>query len=511
MTYQEFNLKVLEFYLARSTSAFCNLSIDSRELQSIISPVTFGNFSILRNDWSSLVNARNKPPQYFGLIAIQCYAASLMQAEGYYSAGAYQIRLRQLLGLDSDNDLQQLFRGGDKSNPIQEEMWHRAKNYLKAEHKLKLDIPAKTINAGRFVQYPKSQSLLNTEDLKGFTIFFDQEFKIKEAISFDFFKRKLSVWLKDNRPSDRITSLFSDSNKYEQCCKQVYNYYNSWNGEVYNHTTSNRLQATLSKAKSSLLLLFKNRTPQFYITSESETKAVRPHEILSLRSHNYFHEGITIFKELEYYPDEYEEARFLIVGNSSYILIDKISNRRHYETLEKFHSEKIEITKDLLLYKIKVEKSLLKSSLAAFLTTAHPIVLYDGLKVNRKNEYLKGFGPQIISTNDFAVFIDNKKCDYDPETSESGLYQIRTANYPDIRFLILEKADHSQLIPSRFTGWNLNSMNIQKEYHIEGCFFINIFLHNDKIGRSWIRMNIGLEKKYSGENILLKAIKNSLK
>lgn len=513
MTYQEFNLKILEFYLVRSTSTYCNLAIDAMELQSIVSPATLGDFDILKNDWGGLINTQQEPPQYFGIIAIQCYAASLMQAEGQYSASAYQIRLREILGIDSDNELQQLFRGCDKFNPIQEEMWHMAKHYLKAEHNLKLEIPNKTVNAGRFVQYPKSQALLNTEDLKRFTVFFNQEFKIKEMIAFDFFKDKLDAWLNANRLSWRISSLFSDFNKYEQCCKQVYNYYNSWNGDVCDETVKSRVrQSTTNTLRSSLLLLFRDGNPQFYTTSESESKLIKTDEVFSLASHKYFYKGIIIFRELEYYPEEYEEARFLIFGYSSYILVNRISNEHYNEALEKLNGEKTEITKNLLLYKVQVDKSFFESSLGAFVTAEHPISLLNGLKVNRKNEYLKGFGPQIISENKFSVFIGNKKCNYDPATAGTGLYQVRTENYPDTKFLIVENSDNAHLISSTLSGWNLNKMNIEEEYHVEGCYFKNILLSDtNKAGRSWIRMNVGLATTYWGKNILLNALKNALK
>ena len=130
MTYQEFNQKVLDYYISRATSTFFTLSLDSQELGSIISISEISHFDFLKTSWNCLLGIKDNIPQYFGLIAIQCYAASLMHNDGNNAEDNYKIRLRNLLNLEDENALQKLFIGLDKINHIQEEIWQNAKIYL---------------------------------------------------------------------------------------------------------------------------------------------------------------------------------------------------------------------------------------------------------------------------------------------------------------------------------------------------------------------------------------------
>jgi hypothetical protein len=511
MTYLEFNSKILEFYLNKATSTYCDLSIDRQEMQSIAPSQILDGFSNLKNDWSNLLYSQRNPPRYFGLIAMQCYAASLMEAEGSYSAASYLIRLRELLKLENDNELQQLFRGYDKHHPIQEEIWNNAKQYLEIEHNLKLEIPSKTINAGRFVQYPKSQALLNTEDLKRFTIFFDLEFKIKEVITFHFFKAKLNLWLRTLKLSSRLMALFSDPSKNDQCCRQVFNYYNSWEGELYDRLSDTRSSSVSHKLRSNLLLVFQDKTPQFYEFLNGDAIHIKSENILSLRAHKYFYKGVIFFCELGYYPDEYEESRFLRRGCVYQIIVNKHLGNDIYDFLNRICKDRIELTPTLFLYKISSDTSFSNSPLQDFMASEYPINLRNGLKVNRKSEYLKGFGPQIEANINYSVSVDNVKCDYNPETCIPGLYRIKTDNYPDIKFLILQDVNRSQQILSKSLGWNISSLSIDENYQIEGCYIKDILMNKKIIGRNWIKLNNGLRINNVGENIVLKAIKNSMR
>ena len=102
-----------------------------------------------------------------------------------------------------------------------------AKEYFDKYHGLHLIIPASTINPGRYVQFPKSQSLLNTEDLKSLTLFFSGELRIKEEIPFNFFRELIENNLINIKLNKRAKFLIEDS-KIELCYHQIYNFYNKW-------------------------------------------------------------------------------------------------------------------------------------------------------------------------------------------------------------------------------------------------------------------------------------------
>jgi hypothetical protein len=143
MTYLELNKTILDYYLSRASSSFFTLSIDSTELSKIVEVELVSKFACLRHSWEPLLKINNNIPQYFGLLAVQCLAASMMENDKESTAEAYQIKLRKLLGLNDDSCLQNLFKGLDPANPIQEQIWYQAKVYLKKEHNLVLQIPSR--------------------------------------------------------------------------------------------------------------------------------------------------------------------------------------------------------------------------------------------------------------------------------------------------------------------------------------------------------------------------------
>src|SRR5689334_1155319 len=118
MTYKDFNHKIFDFYCSRTKSTFCSLSIDRPELESVINLNELKHFRELKSPWNNLFNECEGIPLYLGLLAIQCYAASIMHEDDNNASDAYQVRLIQLLDLEDNNELQKLFRGLDPESPI---------------------------------------------------------------------------------------------------------------------------------------------------------------------------------------------------------------------------------------------------------------------------------------------------------------------------------------------------------------------------------------------------------
>lgn len=512
MIYQEFNKRVFEFYINRAASTFCILSIDTQEMEGIISIDEIREFHILKSDWYYLLQSFERIPQYFGLIAIQCYAASLMHDDGKNAADAYKIRLREILNVEDDNSLQQLFRGNYTNNPIQEEIWFKAQTYLKNEFNLMLEIPSRTIYAGRYVQYPKSQALLTTEDLKYFTVFFSQEFQIKEIIPFEYFKKRLNASLDNIKMSSRVTNLWISNNKKDQCIKQVCNYYNLWEGEIFVPQSSNKYGVSTSLKKGpkfnqeKLLLVLNNGQPEFYSTLNTLERILEK-DILNIVASK----KLIIFNELDFYQNEYEESSILYRNVESYILLDP--NLRPLESgyLDRNNESRLEIYRNKILYKHKFNENITKSPLSKYFQSVNPVRLDGGLKVDRGNEYLKGYGPSIRSDMEYSVIHENCKCNYDPENADVGQYKIRTDYCRDIEINLVQEQQSLYPIESRNKGWNFNTYSIENNHNIEGCLIKSSSVVKQDTIREWIDANLKSEnmKAYKGDNILIKAINNS--
>ena len=517
MTYKDFNDKIFSFYYGRAKSTFCSLSIDRPELESIINLSDIRFLNELKSPWNYLLNKSDGIPFYFGLLAIQCYAASIMHEDGNNASDAYQVRLIQLLDLEDNNQLQKLFRGLDPENPVQEQIWMDAKRYFKKRFYQHLDIPAITRNAGRYVQYPKSQALLTTEDLKYFTLFFSEEFQVYENISFSYFRNRLELRLENIRITNRTCDLFSDEIKREKCIQQVYDYFNSWQGEIYEIVSKKKYVAKIKSGlhrdiQNKLILIFNNGVPALYLMEglgSNSPKEITFNEIFSVKDYKVFHAGIFLFTEVEYYFNEYEDSRFLYDYTANYILLNKNIRKSEYQFLEKNNEEKIEVDEQILLYKFNSGGNARITPLRKYFQFERPIRLVGGLRISRGKQYLKGYGPLIVGEIPYFLIHNNNRCTYDREDAEAGVYKIRVDNYRDIEFEIIDGSPILNHYITKGAGWNIQEYRISNIFDIEGCLMNRLPLIPTIGIRDWIEVN--LEKKYKGQNILLKAIANSQK
>ncbi len=183
MTYQDFNLIVHEKILERADDVFFNLHFEQQDF-----PDQKFDFKELQEDWGSLMKAEATKFLIFltNSDSIHCSKQYETDEEGHNSK-QYQIRLVKLLQLDDVNHLQRLFEGPDPAAPAQERIWREAQRHL-GDGQGVLTLPENKKFKDRYIQFPKSQVLLNREDLKQFTPFFAEEFRWKEQISFDFYR-----------------------------------------------------------------------------------------------------------------------------------------------------------------------------------------------------------------------------------------------------------------------------------------------------------------------------------
>ena len=511
MTYREFNGKILNFYLEKSNSGFFTLAIDRYEIEKLIPVEDLKYFINLRSNWHLLMEDENQSPQYFGLLAIQCFAASEMHCDDAGTANAYTIRLCDILGIERSR-IQGVFKGINPEYPIQEEIWFSAKDYLGKSFGMRLEIPNRTAYRGRFVQYPISQSLLNTEDLKSFTVFFFEEFQKGEFIPYTYFKGKMESWLR-NDDRDHITKrtgeLLGDVKKSEAVSQQVYNYYSMWDGVLHVRNKGKNINqrsfqtSYLGNTEEKLSLIYNGANPTFYLNGQE----IQSKELFAIPNYKYIYKGILILNESDYYPNEFVDARFLAIDAPAHILIDPMKNWEEEWYIKQIGTSILKMENGCILYRIPILSPPVPDALNKYIQTIIPIKLFGGIRISKAKDYLKGYGPSIIGKIDSVIF-NHRKCTYNPATAEMGIYKVRTADYRDLEFKIVDPIERTEMVQSKDKGWNFRKYDIQVAFDLEGAFLRPLNAKNIKpIIRDWIDSNLG-EKATNNDNALLKAITN---
>lgn len=501
MNYTYFNKEVLEFYVERRNTSFCNLAIDEFDVSDIVVNLPF--FEELKRDWNKLLEAIDDIPQYFGLIAIQCFAASQRQADAENDIGEneYQVRLRNLLGIENDTILQQLYRGQDNQNPIQEQIWFAAKDFLQVKFGLELNIPNRNAYAGRYVQYPKSQSLLTKEDLKRFTFFFSEQFQVDEDISFDYFQKQCKDNIQNLVLRQRTINLLNDTQKQKLCYQQIFNYFSHWEGQVYifeRNINQPQVRQNQDVVTSRLMLLFDDNEPKFYLDSNE----IALKNLFNIDKYKYFEKGILLFSEHEYYKTEYENIRVLEENKVGYIILNSVQKPNEYVFLNQNNFEKIDLGNSIFLYKVNSNNVPLGANFKV-----NPAKLKGGIRVNRKRTYLLGFPPTIECNEAFSIMFEHKRLEND-FFSKVGVYKVRVNGYKDIEVEVKAPQIKKEIITPKNKGWDIQNLSFESsDPALEGAIF-NIKKEGitQSITRSWIDLNLDKSKYKHKNNHLLIAI-----
>lgn len=515
MIYKEFNKRVFQLYVSRSSSSFAIFNFDAEELSSIVHLTEIKRFEILRSDWQYLLKDFDGVPQYFGLLAIQCCAASMMERSDAVTSNAYQLRLIRLLGLKDEVELQQLFKQEVSGRPVQEVIWDRAKRFLAERFKQDLNIPNPTTKAGRYVRYPKWQALFNTEELKQFTVFFSQTFQVGESLSFSYFETTLLATILNIKLTSRMKELLDDQRKKALCVKQVFNYYNRWNGEVYSLQKQQPVLAVKEVVAinlfSKLILIIENDSPAFYLPPEN--KKIPITNILSVKRYRYFYKALQIFSEIPGSDQEYEHSRFIFKNTPCYLIV---SDRPTTSILDFLKGSStavvIHYENGLFIFRYQPSEATAQSPLGNYLQNKLPITLSRGLRLKEKI-YLAGYGPHITGDYDYNVLFENAPCMYDAFRAMPGEYIVRISDHKDIRFNIIGPVQSEEIILPKNRGWNFASLSVGNNPLLEGCLLTNT-RDNSAIPliREWI---LSIQQKSPNnnhaynKNALLRAIKNA--
>jgi len=432
-------------------------------------------FPELRNAWNELLKTEESLPQYFGLLAIQCLAGTLMEADDDGTHRDYNVRLSQLLGISDKYCLQPLYIGDNLANPIQEQIWLSATEFLRLGFGLTVHIPAPTLNAGRFIQFPKSQALLTKEDMKRCSGFFYAHFLRGETVHYSFFKQKFLSNLSEIQLSPRARGILHDSDRGENAIRQLFNHFNRWDGKVWQTPSKPSLVKKQSAPKvveafEGLMLVFESNNPAFFLLANSRNvheKVISWNRNACFAFPDSFRE-ISFFQASSLYKEEFHASRFFVPGETRYVLVDGTSKGREYRFLLENSRNEWQLGDQVYLFEpTPVEDNI--PILRPYVESPASARLWGGINSGKDNSYVAHFGPEIITAGDYLVICDGRQVGSYNSDLSPGSYVVRSSENRDLKFDVVDLPISGVISPSG-SGWDLRDLTPGSVApHIEGC------------------------------------------
>ena len=463
----------------------------------------------LSQNWTILLEDNHAIPNYFGLLALQSYAAFLMQRDNDFSENAFIPKLNELLGFPKSdtNRIESLFKSS------QDSIWKAAKEHIKSLDFL-TNIPKSSEKAYRYVKYPKSQALLRTEDLYKLAGYFQKiNLQPSEPIGFEDFKAIF------NRKSDyakflsnHAKKIFNAQEDLAMVYQQLFNFYQTWNG-----TTSSTVTPIEIEEKYAPLLL------EFY--KEEFTLYWRPTEqIISLKKvfsqlkklhYECAYNKLILLKNIPQYPDEYSDTNHVRIGDKIVVLIDTSIHARLFGFLVK--TEKPENHGNHAVILLTVTEKHLQSPLQKYIRK-YPLRLTHGLRLGRHNDWLQGAGPNLMIDNsgDTIVWVNDeqqliKNNHFSFRDYPTGTYSVKIKNYTRLNFRILNKPFNQSIRKEDFPmSWSIKNWNYQEEQTTNSIIGLQLSmeeLENSNTNRMWIDTLLN-RKKHQTNNLIIKALQN---
>jgi len=435
-SYSKFNKWVFNYYINNCIPYQLNsLSIPSSEIEefAIENEIKLDHFKEINcQSWSYLLKEKEGIPQYFGLIALQCLAAFKMQNQNGLSAANFKVRFADLIGVINANELNSFFAEDyDIEFKVQEKIWLSAQEFFKNKS-IKITLPEIARYAGRFIQFPKSQIVLNHEDLKEYHSFFASINAQFDSISFENFKKCYLNKISNFRNYFRRENNIKNDNQWSEIerkikLKQIFDFYCSEDWMIKNNNLS---------SKNSV-------TEQTYIIKFS------PHELLLYDQYHNKLEDLNslirkkifmIFKENKNYPNEYESVHSISLNdNNIFLIYNSPANSNEIRVLKNVFSmipyENIE--HNFLIFRIANSDNL-PNFLINKLNNDYPVEL-KGYKVSGEKKYFVNHPPTIYSNKDsiYQIYYNKKRINKD-EMNRVGKYTIKMNGYSNYNFELVE-------------------------------------------------------------------------
>jgi len=529
ITYSAINEAIYDFYRKENTSGNdILLAFDDYALRKVSDSFSLSTTEVeaiivdyLKDGWDKVNIEINGIPQCFGLLAIQVIAAYRMHEDESYSQREYTPRLVKILSISSIR-LKSYFEGNTKKDErLQESIWQKAKSHFSREG-YNLEIPSPSTHAWRYVKYPLSQVLFNTEDLRSITQYFELlGLRPKERFEFVEFEVLVEKTLFINN-NDFLTKhackvIKDDSIDGIKLLKQVFQFYNSWNGEVYkidpeltNIENSSRTKISAYKV---LLTFFDREITIYFSLADDRFVKIELTSLFNTLSENglsYNQELPFFFNKLEKYDADFEKSRYLYPGQETIILIDKTKHGNSCRFLKNNGFDNVYEDENLVLYHIiDVEKlGELLPFFADYIKIPNPLKLQYGIKLGR-NKWMHGAGPTVTGMDCFDIYKENEKIENlgnNLSDITPGEYLIRTSDFNPIKFEIVSLSGIDNAIETTRRGWSFTDWSISPEYNLEGLLFLRPKRNNNPI-RDWMMLNTN---RYNKAEILNTVVNKAL-
>lgn len=417
----------------------------------------------LKDDWKKIkyINI-DGIPQYLGLIAVQVYAAHLMQKkDGEYTEKAYLTHLNQLFGYEGNNKIESLFKN------YQDEIWKSLKKWA-LDKGFNIHLPGEKKGKSRYVQYPLSQALLNREDLVRVPILFHEaEIGTVENFSFEDFTALVFPVLcgKITRHFDKVYSKYPEGVQ-----RQIFKYYQQWDGTIPGTKQRDKTIRSQNLIKNNDDLILERLQVNddkslfnLYIAGEYNCRKAE----FSLKDSNLFpeirkfyrppHKDIIIFTQDVDYGD-WIATRFLKLRISCLVLFRK-DHPESYRMLQHFRRiAKNDYSIDLYhLIEIFVNDTadVTEPIKKYFSKSKINVILQNGLKLDRKT-WMEGAGPDILIEGEITKWwLDGEKKEnykYSCRNLPIGEHSIKIPDNSPVKFFIETPGEK---FPQLEKGWKV--------------------------------------------------------
>ena len=523
--YVNFNQEVYERFFAPNLNSYSNVA----SILANISEIQDSNFFngacafIKGNDWDLLCGTTlNGVPLYLGIIAIQLLAAAERTTDALCTSKAYNPRLRKLLSLDTDNDLQQKYRYAQEKIYYCFEDW--CKKYLWAIYL------SKDSSSRRFVQFPLSLALLHKQDLESLSYFF-YRCNLCSGDEIDFYSFLKII---HNHIGSLPASIYrkwhkiSDPDRKHALCKQIYSAFLEWDGSYEeNHKKYER----------------KRRPPVEYTMYWLGHERFSP-QVFRNDDEMFYYNFIQDFPRGCFFERDYlrhndwihiSEHRLRVEENSSYAWL--VGNTIFINDVKQYLGEPNYNYGDgqfkIFMISAKEIKLLINYFPKYFKNNSQEpfIKLIGGLKIGAR-KWLAGAGPILLTEGNVGATArlvnlqNNEKkvvniIEQPLINLSSGRYLLQySSEAPAISLTISSKWEEPAC---KGGGWHVDNDCIypmtSEDFQLQGLDFSNFPIEQDsedllRAGNTlhqWMSLAIGHEKnKISNENIVHKALRRKL-
>jgi len=425
--YSDFNVWVFDYYCERNYRGESGcLAIDEYDyIESGFNGVFFPE--IYEGNWSKLlgIDSKHNIPLFFGLIGLQCIAATMVEES------RIRDKFLEISGVPDVIQLNSFFSEDVSGGSIQDVIWRKLKVTLEAKRIL-IELPTKQWEGPyRYIRYPKSQVVLNRDDLKEYKPLLENlhEKLRDESISLSDFEKELR---RVNRPFSRKNNKSQERTDTQEKIRlrQIFNYYNSYSW--INDELAKRIYDRNSTDSYTLIL---DGNSDGIIINDGLNNKCSPLTVLERNNNKY-----CFFQKHDVVSDEFILVKHLKYNREYIILYRKLYMFRDWVSGTEIPcNESLPIGFRYISY--KESESIEPHEFKKYFVKHKPIQLV-GLRIGRKNVFLENVGPKIIADEGYSVYLSGKRIDYNPQNCKLGEYRVRVkrdgVDYSDIRFRIID-------------------------------------------------------------------------